>query len=157
MRGKRWRLCEGCDGRVAITFHEVVADPLGRSAVTEIIRSWVASSGAGETRKQQTNNQKKLINFGLVFLYLFVCFPAHAVGGPLVSCESLCKTSRWAVKVHGIVLLLIDWLIETDQETEHRFPLSAIPASPGCLRSRPGRVSARRGLRLIPRSHSRAV
>lgn len=61
---------------------------------------------------------------------LFVCFPTQGVGEPLVSCESCCKTSRWAVKVHGIVLLLIDCLMVTDQETEHCFPLSAIPASP---------------------------
>lgn len=36
---KRWTPCEGCDGRVAITFHDVVAEPLGGLAAIEITRS----------------------------------------------------------------------------------------------------------------------
>lgn len=64
-RGKRWRLCEGCDGRVAITFHEVVAEPLGRLAVTEIIGSW---SRSGEKTNKQT---KKTDSFWFCVVCLF--------------------------------------------------------------------------------------
>lgn len=69
-RKRRRRHCEGCDGRVAaITFHEVVAEPLGRSAATEISRSWVASTGAGGARKQTD----KLALISCFFICLFVC------------------------------------------------------------------------------------
>lgn len=44
--------------------------------------------------------------------------------------DSLLWSSCWAVMVHGIVWLLIDWLIETDQKIEHNFPLSTLRCNP---------------------------
>lgn len=51
-------------------------------------------------------------------------------------CGGLLWRSCWAVKVHGIVLLLIDWLIETNQKIEHHFLLSTLSCNssiPYCL------------------------
>lgn len=59
---------------VAITFHEVIGEPLGRSAPIEIVR--VASTVAGEARKQ-TNRFVLILRF---LMFLFVCMFSRGGG-----------------------------------------------------------------------------